>query len=613
MPEWCPGTFFIFFSVYNIRKGKFRSIGAAVVEKKKTFFSSISTKLVLLIVIGTFALAVCLLTICVLLTGRILTKNAATQMNLFCEERGNDLDTDLLRIEDAVGSLSKWTKNKIPDVKTISEDKVLRDGIVREADDLIRYMTEHNDFIQGAYIHYTLDVTGATKNDEGVYYTRDENGKFMIIPFSQEEIEKDPVAEYWYYGPIKSGKAVWTKPYFDLSVEDYLISYIEPIFVEDTPVAIIGIDISFTRLLKWVATYKYNETGYMYLKAGDGTAHYHLDDLVSGKMHSDAEDHVVENGDLMKAESTGDSLIRYFFRNTDRVMVFVTLRNGMKFVLCDSYSDIFNERDRAALLMGLVSVGLTIAGAAVAAIMASRITNPLTKLTAAAEQISTGNYDVVLPPEKGDEVGDLSKAFRIAIDKIRARAEDNRLRMAQNALEMKKQKSDLVIMRDLAYIDSLTKVKNKTAYEDTIGFIDEQIRSGTAEFAVVMCDLNFLKNINDSLGHQAGDDMIKKAAGILCQAFPMSTVFRIGGDEFVVLPGGVDYAKINEKLETLNMLLEQQNNASEESERVSLAVGSAIYDREKDHSYKDVFNRADKLMYEHKQLIHKESGYSGRQ
>ena len=93
----------------------------------------------------------------------------------------------------------------------------------------------------------------------------------------------------------------------------------------------------------------------------------------------------------------------------------------------------------------------------------------------------------------------------------------------------------------------------------------------------------------------------------------MSTVFRIGGDEFVVLPGGVDYAKINEKLETLNMLLEQQNNASEESERVSLAVGSAIYDREKDHSYKDVFNRADKLMYEHKQLIHKETGYSGRQ
>ncbi|MBP5775860.1 MAG: diguanylate cyclase [Clostridiales bacterium] len=581
-------------------------------EKKKTFFSSISTKLVMLIVICIFVLAVSLLAICVLLTGRILTRNAATQMNLFCEERGDDLDTDLLRIEDAVGSLSKWTGNKIPDVKTISEDKALRDYIVKEADDLIRYMTEHNEFIQGAYIHYTLDVTGVTSNEEGVYYTRDENGKFKIIPFAQEEIEKDPVAEYWYYGPIRSKKAVWTKPYYDLSVEDYLISYIEPVFVEDTPVAIIGIDISFTRLLKWIATFKYNETGYMYLKEADGSAHYHLDDLVAGKMHSDSEDHVVDNEELMTAETTGDSLIRYFFHDTDRVMVFVTLRNGMKFVLCDSYSEIFNERDRAALLMGLVSVGLTIAGAAVAAVMASRITNPLTKLTSAAEQISTGNYDVVLPPENGDEVGDLSKAFRIAIDKIRARAEDNRMRMAQNAMEMKKQKSDLVIMRDLAYIDSLTKVKNKTAYEDTIGFIDDQIRSGTAEFAVVMCDLNFLKRINDSLGHQAGDNAIKKAAGILCQAFPMSTVFRIGGDEFVVLPGGVDYAKMNEKLETLRILLEQQNGASDEADRISLAVGSAVYDREKDNSYKAVFERADKLMYEHKQQIHKQEGYTGR-
>lgn len=566
----------------------------------------------MLIVICIFVLAVSLLAICVLLTGRILTRNAATQMNLFCEERGDDLDTDLLRIEDAVGSLSKWTGNKIPDVKTISEDKALRDYIVKEADDLIRYMTEHNEFIQGAYIHYTLDVTGVTSNEEGVYYTRDENGKFKIIPFAQEEIEKDPVAEYWYYGPIRSKKAVWTKPYYDLSVEDYLISYIEPVFVEDTPVAIIGIDISFTRLLKWIATFKYNETGYMYLKEADGSAHYHLDDLVAGKMHSDSEDHVVDNEELMTAETTGDSLIRYFFHDTDRVMVFVTLRNGMKFVLCDSYSEIFNERDRAALLMGLVSVGLTIAGAAVAAVMASRITNPLTKLTSAAEQISTGNYDVVLPPENGDEVGDLSKAFRIAIDKIRARAEDNRMRMAQNAMEMKKQKSDLVIMRDLAYIDSLTKVKNKTAYEDTIGFIDDQIRSGTAEFAVVMCDLNFLKRINDSLGHQAGDNAIKKAAGILCQAFPMSTVFRIGGDEFVVLPGGVDYAKMNEKLETLRILLEQQNGASDEADRISLAVGSAVYDREKDNSYKAVFERADKLMYEHKQQIHKQEGYTGR-
>ena len=173
-------------------------------------------------------------------------------MNLFCEERGDDLDTELLRIEDAVGSLSRWTKSKIPDVETITEDSELRDAIVDDADDLIRYMTEENDFVQGAYIHYTLDITGVTSREEGVYYTRDESGKFKIIPFAQDEIESDPVADYWYYGPIENKKALWTDPYYDYSVGDYLISYIEPIFIDDFPVAIIGIDINFTRLLEWV-------------------------------------------------------------------------------------------------------------------------------------------------------------------------------------------------------------------------------------------------------------------------------------------------------------------------------------------------------------------------
>ena len=98
-------------------------------KKSGSFLSSISTKLMLLIIIGVFLLSAVLVTVSIVLTGRILTKGAATQMNLFCEERGADLDTDLLRIEDAVGSLARWTRSKIPDVRTITEDAGLRDAI----------------------------------------------------------------------------------------------------------------------------------------------------------------------------------------------------------------------------------------------------------------------------------------------------------------------------------------------------------------------------------------------------------------------------------------------------------------------------------------------------
>ena len=587
-------------------------------KRSKSFFASIRTKLLLLIIIGIFVLAAVLVTVSVVLTSRILTKGAATQMNLFCEERADDLDTDLLRIEDAVGSLARWTRSRIPDVKSISEDAGLRDSIVDDADDLIIFMTEHNEFIQGAYIHYTLDITGVTDRDEGVYYTRDDNGKFITYPFSQEEIEKDPVAEYWYYGPIQNKAALWTKPYFDGSVDDHLISYVEPIYIDDTPVAIIGIDISFSRLLEWVDSLKYHETGYMYLKEGDGSAHYHIDDLGHDHLHSDGEDQIIENGELLDQPATGEELIRYYYQGRDRAMAFVTLRNGMKFVLCDGYDSIYSERDHAVILMSSISVALAVVLAVFAAVMASHITNPLRKLTEAANEISEGNYDVILPPENDDEVGELSRAFRIAVDNIRARTEDIEARVRaqdrkieNDARTMKQQEDNLVVMRNLAYVDSLTHVKNKHAYDDTAEYIDEQIKNGTAEFAVIMCDLNYLKLINDTLGHKAGDAAIKKAAGILCKAFPMSTVFRIGGDEFVVIPSILEYARLDDKLEALEMMLiEEYNSTDDVLERISIAFGCAVYERDKDRSFHDVFERADRIMYDEKKKIHERDGIS---
>ena len=587
-------------------------------KKSKVFFSSLSARLIFLIVIGAFLLAITLVTICVILTNRILTENTVAQMNLFCEERGDDLDTEFLRVEDAVGSLARWTKNKIPDVKTISEDGKLRDYIVKDADDLIHFMTEHNDFIQGAYIHYSLDITGVTDREEGVYYTRNSDGKFSIIPFTQKEIEEDPVAEYWYYGPIKNKVAVWTKPYFDDSVKDYLISYVEPVFIGDKPVAIIGIDISFTRLLKWVDSLKYQDTGYMYLKAADGSAHYHLNDLGHDHMHSDEEDQITENAELILQPKTGDNLVRYYYNGRDRAMAFVTLRNGMKFVLCDDYLSVFKARNRAIYIMICVSIGMTVVLAGIAALMANRITGPLRKLTSVANEISEGDYDVILPPERKDEVGELSRAFRIAIDNIRARSEDIKARirfqedrLEKNAQTMKQQEDDLLTMKNLAYIDSLTGVKNKHAYEDTARIIDEQIKAGTAEFAVIMCDLNYLKLINDTRGHQAGDAALKKASRILCNAFPMSTVFRIGGDEFVVIPSVLEYARIDEQIDALKAMLRKQKETTEDIlDRTSFAFGSAVFERESDHSFKDVFERADQNMYEEKKKIHAADGIS---
>ena len=585
-------------------------------QKRKAFFTSISKKLMLLNIIGAFILAVTLVAVAIALSSKILSEGASAQMNLFCEERADDINLEMARIEDAVSSLARWTRSRIPDVETIKEDGELRDAIVDDADDLIRFMTEHNDFIEGAYIHYTLDVTGITDREEGVYYTRNDDGNFKTIPFTQEEIVNDPVAEDWYYGPIRLGEPAWTKPYYDYSVENYIVSYIEPVFIGDTPVAVIGIDISFTRVIDWVDTFSYQESGYMFLKEADGTVHYHYDDLVNGHMHGDEMDRVQENGDLMNEPATGTEIVRYYFEDRDRAMVFVTLRNGMKLVLCDDYANIYRERDNAVVLMIILSVLITMLIAIVAVVMVNRITDPLRKITEAARAVSENNFDVDLPPENDDEIGELSKMTRLAIENARARAEkaaskvrEQERKIEKSAKVLKQQGDDLVAMKNLAYVDSLTNVKNKLAYDDTVEYINEKIRNGTAEFAVIMCDLNYLKHINDNLGHMAGDEAIQKTASILCKAFPLSTVFRIGGDEFAVIPTGLDYSRIDEKLDALKTMLESQRNISDNYlERISLAFGCAVFERGKDTTYQEVFERADKIMYEEKKKIHTRDG-----
>lgn len=125
------------------------------------------------------------------------------------------------------------------------------------------------------------------------------------------------------------------------------------------------------------------------------------------------------------------------------------------------------------------------------------------------------------------------------------------------------------------------------------------IDSKTAEpFAVVVCDINGLKQINDTLGHKAGDELICQASEIICNLFKRSPVFRIGGDEFVVILAGLDYDEREFLIKALNVTAEENKNTG----GVVIAAGMTEY-TEADHSFLRVFERADSLMYARKKQL----------
>ena len=168
--------------------------------------------------------------------------------------------------------------------------------------------------------------------------------------------------------------------------------------------------------------------------------------------------------------------------------------------------------------------------------------------------------------------------------------------------EKEKQLQHLKSAELMARIDKLTGIKNNNAFVERSIILDNKIHSADRglAFGVVMCDVNDLKVVNDTRGHKFGDEMLQRACRMICDIFRNSQVYRTGGDEFVVILTGEDYAIREELLE--NLRRESAANSRSRSGPV-IASGMAVYDKKSDAKLADVVKRADEEMYENKSIL----------
>jgi len=118
-------------------------------------------------------------------------------------------------------------------------------------------------------------------------------------------------------------------------------------------------------------------------------------------------------------------------------------------------------------------------------------------------------------------------------------------------------------------------------------------------------DLNYLKKVNDTFGHEEGDRYIQNAANILETAVGENgETFRIGGDEFLAVIYGDDpeetYRSVVEKL---NRGIEEFNNKEKKEIKLSIAYGHSLCTSSLDYSIHDSERIADKEMYECKRMM----------
>jgi len=204
-------------------------------------------------------------------------------------------------------------------------------------------------------------------------------------------------------------------------------------------------------------------------------------------------------------------------------------------------------RRRIRQLLGstiLVTSVIVLFGSLLSMFLSKRITSPIQRLKAATQDIAAGKFDTTLDIRTHDEIADLARSFehmRGSLRDYHAQIEERTAELtASNDMLRTEVGARIAAEKKLlhdALHDSLTGLPNRELFVDrlthTIGIAK---RRKDYIYAVLILDIDRFKVINDSLGHQAGDQLlIATGQRLIACVRPGDTVVRLGGDEFAIL------------------------------------------------------------------------------
>lgn len=233
------------------------------------------------------------------------------------------------------------------------------------------------------------------------------------------------------------------------------------------------------------------------------------------------------------------------------------------------------------------------------------IIQPINQLSTTSEKYWSGETSEVrnefskLSIHTGDEIEELSESMK----QMEQNINDHITQILETTQDLMTTREHAEEMDRAANIDALTKVRNRRAYDLETERINQEIREGKKAFGIAMIDLNYLKKINDTYGHEQGNIAIQKLCRTICGVFQHSPVFRVGGDEFVVILENHDLEDLDRLKAQFEAELGKLQEAEDPKERISAAAGYALYDPTVDRDTESVFKRADQLMYERKKAM----------
>ena len=518
------------------------------------------------------------------LTSSVIKNSSTENMRLLCKNNADKIDITLAKIEESVNTLAHYVESELPNVEML-KDTSFRNSFSAEVKKNALHHIENTVGAAAIYLHYDPSFIEGT---DGFYYVKyKESDKFTYHPLIEisQYSENDNANVGWWYVPTVSGKATWFEAYYEAKLDRYVISYVVPIYKNDTLVGVIGADIFTEHIVNLVKEVSIFNSGQAAVLKSDGTVLYHPN-FERGKLIGEGDPGFAGVIDKLTKEASTKELISYELDGVKKNLASCKLKNGMLMICFAPISEIYSEQTKLTIANISITCVVVLVALFIAFLVSLKLARPIRNLNEAAKHLTDGEFDFDIKNDTYDEIGELTNTF-IETRKI--------LRQQIRLLDKE------------AHIDGLTGVGNKGAFTDREAEINKEIQAGNCDFSLVVFDVNKLKIANDVFGHMAGDKLLQTVANHLCSFFEPKNIYRLGGDEFVAIIPEKENTDSNEIISSCISDMTTLSVDDYPDCKVSCAYGVSRFDKTKDSQLSDVLSRADKEMYINKSKTKKET------
>ena len=418
----------------------------------------------------------------------------------------------------------------------------------------------------------------------------DARGKVVATSFEGETALTLP--QGWLQ-MAETHKSVIGSPFFDQTHKTGVMVVAEPIVAaQDRFLGVLAAKLNFRGIGKILRNYALDQTDELYLMTQEGTLLVSSQPITSGFMQTNLRKstsallYAREAVPLDYKSHKGDEVVGTLKKVPQLDWGVVAEKDRAK-----AYAEISELHNlTVALVAGLLLIiGLT------AYLLGLIIVRPLNRLTSGADRVAAGDLDFDLPVLSGGELGYLTQVFNHMVRRLRQGREE--LAAINEALREKNRE-----LHEISITDSLTTLYNRKHLAETLATEVARSKRNKHHFALLMIDIDHFKQYNDTYGHLAGDDVLRKMAAIFKDSIrSCDYAARYGGEEFLVMLPETGEDGAMHAAERIRTQVEREVFAEgDHAVSITVSIGVSTFPRNGEDP-KSLISSADDALYEAKE------------